>query len=100
MAIQFDETNLLAGMAGGMTGLLAGYHQQTDEEQAIHRLTLQKIGIVTHEVITPAEGDWLASRIGKDGRPTPNERALLGFIRAESPSIAPSLQALVDRSAA
>jgi hypothetical protein len=90
--------NMLAGMASGVTGLFAGYHKQTDEEQAIHHLTLQKIGIVTHEAITPAEAEWLAGRIGKDGRLTPNERALLGFIKAESPAIDPALQALVDRA--
>ncbi len=90
--------NMLAGMAGGMKGLFAGYHRQSEEEQAIHRLTLQKIGIVTHEVITPAEAQWLAERIGGDGRLTPNERALLSFIRAESPAIDPALQTLVDRA--
>lgn len=91
-------SNMIAGMASGVKGLFAGYHMQTDEEQAIHRLTLQKIGIVTHEVITPAEAEWLAGRIGRDGTLTPNEHALIGFIKAEGPSIDPALQALVDRA--
>jgi hypothetical protein len=91
---------MLAGMAGGMKGLFAGYHMQTEEEQAIHRLTMQKIGIVTHEVITPAEAEWLTARMGRDGTLTPNERALISFIKAESPSIAPPLQALVDKASA
>ena len=90
--------NMLAGMAGGMKGLFAGYHPQSEEERAIAQLTLQKIGIVTHEAITPAEAQWLAERMGGDGRLTPNERALLSFIRAESPSIDPALQTLVDRA--
>ncbi|HEY5828491.1 MAG TPA: hypothetical protein VIV01_09025 [Hyphomicrobiaceae bacterium] len=90
--------NMLAGMAGGMKGLFAGYHPQSEEERAIAQLTLQKIGIVTHEAITPAEAQWLAERMGGDGRLTPNERALLSFIRAESPAIDPALQTLVDRA--
>jgi isopropylmalate/homocitrate/citramalate synthase len=85
-------------MASGMKGLFAGYHLQSEEERAIAQLTLQKIGIVTHEAITPAEAQWLAERIGTDRRLTPNERALMSFIRAESPAIDPALQALVDRA--
>ena len=61
---------------------------------------VQKIGIVTHEAITPAEATWLAERIGKDGKLTPNERALLAFLKAESPSIDPALQRLVDKATA
>ena len=33
------------------------------------------------------------------GMVSPNERALLMFLKAESPSIHPSLQALVDKAA-
>jgi hypothetical protein len=36
--------------------------------------------------------------MGGDDRLTPNERALLSFIRAESPAIDPALQTLVDRA--
>jgi hypothetical protein len=91
---------MLAGMATGMRGLFGGYRQQTEEERAIARLTQQKIGIVTHEAVTMAEAGWLAERIGKDGKLTPNERALLMFFKAESPSIDPALQQLVDRATA
>ena len=70
------------------------------EERAIARLALQKVEIVTNEAVTLAEATWLAQRIGRDGRLTPNERALLMFLKAESPSIHPSLQALVDKAAA
>ena len=89
---------MLSGMASGIKGLFAGYSEQTDEERAISRLTQQKIGIVTHETITPAEATWLAERIGKDGKLTPNERTLLVFLKAESPSIDPALQQLVDKA--
>ena len=92
--------NDAAGMAGGLTDLFGGYSEQSDEERAIARLALQKVEIVTNEAVTLAEATWLAQRIGRDGRLTPNERALLMFLKAESPSIHPSLQALVDKAAA
>jgi hypothetical protein len=89
-----------AGMAAGLGSLFRGYRQQSAEERAIARLTQQKVEIVTNEAVTPVEANWLAQRIGRDGRLTPNERALLAFLKAESPSIHPSLQALVDKAAA
>ena len=91
---------MAAGMASGIRGLFSGYREQSDEERAIARLTQQKIEIVTNEAVTMAEADWLAERIGRDGRLSPNERAVLMFLKAESPSIHPNLQALVDKVAA
>ena len=76
---------ILGGTSRGLGGLFGGYRQQTEEERAIARLTRQKIEIVTHEAITPAEAAWLAERIGSGGKLTPNERALLAFLKAESP---------------
>lgn len=91
---------MVAGMASGFKGLFAGYDLQSEEERAISRLEQQKIEIVTNEAVTIAEASWLAGRIGRDGQISPNERALLMFLKAESPSIHPSLQALVDKAAA
>jgi hypothetical protein len=93
---------MAAGMAAvsGFKGLFGSYREQTDEERAIARLTQQKIEIVTNEAITAVEADWLAKSIGGRGQITPNERALLMFLKAESPSIHPKLQALVDKAAA
>jgi hypothetical protein len=73
---------------------------QTEEERAIARLTQQKVEIVTHEAVTGAEASWLAERIGRDGKLTPNERALLTFLKAESPSIDPALRQLLERATA
>ena len=67
------------------------------EERSIARLTQQKVEIVTHEAVTAAEASWLAERIGRDGKMSPNERALLAFLKTESPSIDPALQALVEK---
>jgi hypothetical protein len=91
--------NVLSGMASGFTGLFGGYREQSEEERAIARLAQQKIEIVTHEAITAVEASWLAARIGRDGNLTPNERALLAHLKAESPSIDPGLQQLVDKAA-
>jgi hypothetical protein len=88
------------GMSAGFKGLFSGYREQSDEERAIARLTQQKIEIVTNEAVTMAEADWLVAHIGRGGRLTPNERALLMFLKAESPSIHPNMQALVDKVAA
>jgi hypothetical protein len=92
--------NVATGMTAGLKSLFDSYNEQSVEERAIARLALQKVEIVTNEAVTLAEATWLAQRIGRDGRLTPNERALLMFIKAESPSIHPSLQALVDKAAA
>ncbi len=91
---------VLAGMATGLEGLFKGYRQQTKEERAIARLTQQKIEIITHEAVTAAEAEWLAARIGRDGKFTPNERALLAFLKSEAPAIDPVLQDVVDKAAA
>ena len=91
---------MLGGMGSGLNGLFGGYRQQTEEERAIARLTQQKIEIVTHEAVTAAEASWLAQRIGGSGNLTPNQRALLAFLKAESPSIDPALRQLVERATA
>jgi hypothetical protein len=91
---------MVAGIASGLRGIFEGYREQSDEERAIARLTQQKIEIVTNEALTSIEAGWLAERIGRDGTLSPNERALLMFLKAESPSIHPNLQALVDKAAA
>jgi hypothetical protein len=91
---------ILVGTSSGRSGLFGGYRQQTEEERAVARLTRQKIEIVTHEAITPADAAWLAERIGESGKPTPNQRALLAFLKAESPCIDLALRQLVKRATA
>ena len=91
---------VVAGMATGLSDLFSDYREQSQEERAMTRLALQKVEIITNEAVTLAEAAWLAQRLERDGQLTPNERALLMFLKAESPSIHPSLQALVDKAAA
>ncbi|HEU0060887.1 MAG TPA: hypothetical protein VFR19_13485 [Hyphomicrobiaceae bacterium] len=95
--LSIDE--VLAGMSGGRKNLFGGYRQQSVEEQAIARLTQQKIEIITRETMTPTEVSWLALRIGRDGKLTANERALLMFLKAESPAIDPLIGDILLRAA-
>jgi hypothetical protein len=89
--------NLVGGMASSASSFLSSYSEQSPEERAIARLERQKIEIVTNEEVTPAETEWLVERLGRDAKLTPNEAALLAFLKAESPKIHPDLQTLVDR---
>jgi hypothetical protein len=75
------------------------YQEQTSEERALARLEHQRIEIITNEVITQAEAGWLCDRIGRDGRLTANEAALVAYLKKESPKIHPDLQAAVERLA-
>lgn len=52
--------------------------------------------IASSEKITSPEANWLTSRINKDGRITTAERAVLTFIKHESPDIDPVLRPLLD----
>ena len=92
--------SIVSGMGTGMKNFLTGYRKQTDEERAIARLTQQKVEIVTNEGLTVAEATWLAERIGRDGRLTPNEQALLTFLKADSGSLHPALRELIQRCSA
>ncbi len=95
--------NIVSGMASGaasqLSGMLSGYREQSSEERAIARLERQKIEIITNEEVSAVETQWLAERLGRDGKLTANEDALVAFIKAESPKIHPDLQMLVDRLA-
>lgn len=51
------------------------------------------------ERVTGEEAQWLAGRIGHDGRMGANERALVEFIKSESPSLHPEFQKLAAKVA-
>ena len=81
-------------LAGGLRGVLASYN---DDAEA--GLRTKKAEIATSEVITSGEADWLSDRIGKDGNFDDAERALLLFIKTESPDIHPGLKPLLEKVA-
>ena len=76
------------------------YREQSPEERALARLERQRVEIITNEEITEGEATWLAERIGRDGRITANEQALLDYLRQESPEIHPALTELIARYSA
>ena len=88
--------NVLSGMLTGIKSWFGGYHNQTEEERAIGRLTQQKIEIVTREPLYPARAEWLASRLARKKTMSSNERALLIFLKAEGPALHPALKALIN----
>jgi len=50
------------------------------------------------EKITDGEAAWVIAHLSREGHLTAAEKRLLQFLGAESPSIAPSLRALIDRA--
>lgn len=88
---------LTAMVTTSLDAVRGAYHDQSPEERALARLEHQRIEIITNEVITAAEAEWLCERIGRDGRLTANEAALVAYLKKESPKIHPELQATVDR---
>jgi hypothetical protein len=96
-----EQTSVLASLLAMVQSNLASvqdaYHDQTIEERAMARLEHQRIEIITHEEITEAEATWLVGRLGRDGRLSPSERALVAYLNHESPKIHPTLTEAVCR---
>jgi hypothetical protein len=90
---------LSAMVTSSLNAVRGAYQEQSSEERALARLEHQRIEIITNEVITQAEAGWLCDRIGRDGRLTANEAALVAYLKKESPNIHPDLQAAVERLA-
>jgi hypothetical protein len=93
------QATIVAMVTSSINAVKGAYQEQTAEERALARLEHQRIEIITNEVITQAEAGWLCERIGRDGRLTANEAALITYLKRESPNIHPDLQARVDRLA-
>ena len=89
--------SLLSMVQSNLSSVQDAYHDQTAEERALARLEHQRIEIITNEEITEAEATWLVSRLGRDGRLSPSETALIAYLKHESPKIHPALTEAVDR---
>lgn len=88
---------LLSMVRTNLASVQDAYHDQSAEERALARLEHQRIEIITNEAITEAEASWLAGRLGRDGRLSPSETALVAYLKQESPVIHPLLTEAVDR---
>ena len=84
--------------SGGLHGILEAYLAPTDGAAAA-RSVWQGRSIALAEIVDEEEASWLAHRIGRDGVLHENEKALLRFIRSESPEIHPALTPLIDKAA-
>lgn len=85
-------------LSGGLKGIWHAYQRDEDIERYA-RLFGRENMIAHSERITGVEADWLANRIGRDGVFHENEKALIDFIREESPDIHPTLRPLIERVA-
>lgn len=90
-------TFLLTMVRSNLSMIKDAYSDQTSEERALARLEHQRIEIITNESINEVEASWLAGRLGRDGRLSPSETALVGYLRAENPKIHPVLIEAVER---
>ncbi|WP_269581348.1 hypothetical protein [Roseibium sp. Sym1] len=80
---------------GGVGGVRDAYGDGADP--FAERGTSMSADIAVNEVLTEEEAIWLVERIGRDGLLHENEKALLRFIREESPNIHTSLHPLMDK---
>lgn len=84
-----------SAFSGGFKGIRDSYQGGTDP--SAQRGAEMASQIATNEVITEDEAAWLVARIGRDGVFHENEKALLRFIRKESPQIHPLLEPLLHK---
>jgi hypothetical protein len=84
-----------------LSNSLKGVWRTWREEETAQSLRNREVeaAMAVAEVVTSDEVRWLADRIGRDGVIHDNERALLVFLREESPDIHPSLRTLLDTAA-
>lgn len=80
---------------GGVSGVREAYADRSDP--FADRGASMAAEIAVNEVVTEGEAGWLVERIGRDGELHENEKALLRFIREESPNIHPALHPLMGK---
>lgn len=92
--------DFLSRMArSGFGGVLEAYRQPGLDADWEARLAIEAGAIREAEAVTPAEAEWLADRIRRDGAIGEAERALLRFIAEQSPSVHPALKPLIEQAA-
>lgn len=89
--------SLLSMVHANLSSMQDAYHDQSVEERALARLEHQRIEIITNETIAEADPSWLVGRLGRDGRLTPSERALVSYLNHESPRVHPTITEAVCR---
>jgi hypothetical protein len=87
-APQQDSFNILKSPSDAYEADMA---KRTADDQTLRAVS---------ETIDESEADWVMAHLTRDGELTSAEKRLLQFIAMESPSIAPSLRSLIDRTLA
>jgi hypothetical protein len=82
-------------ISGGTSGVRDAFDDRPDPFAA--RGDAMNAEIAANESVTEDEASWLMDRIGRDGVLHDNEKALLCFIRQESPDIHEALRPLLDK---
>jgi hypothetical protein len=90
-----DTVDFLSSMIAGLRSI----YSSVDEDDAKQRREAYEARIADSERISRSEAGWLANRINRDGKLSEAERAILTFIKHESPSIHPDLKPLLDQVA-
>ncbi|MBS0233105.1 MAG: hypothetical protein JSR99_06430 [Proteobacteria bacterium] len=90
-------SSLLSMVQSNLSSMQTAYHDQSIEERALARLEHQRIEIITHEEIADADPSWLVGRLGRGGRLSPSERALIAYLNHEGPKIHPTITEAVCR---
>ncbi len=90
-------SSLLSMVQSNLSSMQTAYHDQSIEERALARLEHQRIEIITHEEIADADPAWLVGRLGRGGRLSPSERALIAYLNHEGPKIHPTITEAVCR---
>lgn len=77
--------------------MLGSYRTQSPEERALARLERQRVEIITGEPVREVDAQWLAERLGNGQQLGRNEHILLAALKRAGTTLAPVLQAAVDR---
>ncbi len=86
-------------VSGGLQGIFNAYRQGGGQSVAEQRVEEMQKDIQSSERVTQSETAWLVERIGRDGNTSENERALIEFIKNNSPAIHPSFKVLGETAA-
>ena len=73
-------------------------HNATEEAWR-QRNRIQELDSIRSEPVDASEAKWLATRIGQDGVLHENEKALLSYLKKESPQLSESLDVLFEKVA-
>lgn len=83
---------------GGFTDAFKSDHQRMQDAWSDRNDKFER-DTKTSEVVDGGEAHWLVDRIGRDGVFHENEKALIRFLKEDSPDIHPALRPLLDKVA-